>query len=112
MRAKKLSDNPSIHFPYPLNPTQWRAGAYPSCHWARGGVHPGQVASPSQGYTETTNYRDNHAHTHTPRDNLDMHVFGGRRPEYPKRTHAYTGRTSKLHTGRPQLGFKPGTLLL
>ena len=24
------------------------AGAYPSGYWARGGVHPGQVASPSQ----------------------------------------------------------------
>ena len=29
------------------------AGAYPSCHWARGGVDPGQVGSPSQGHTET-----------------------------------------------------------
>ncbi|XP_076736223.1 uncharacterized protein LOC143414974 [Maylandia zebra] len=27
------------------------AGAYPSCHRARGGVHPVQVASPSQGLT-------------------------------------------------------------
>ena len=26
----------------------WGAGAYPSGHGARGGVHPGQVASPSQ----------------------------------------------------------------
>ena len=25
------------------------AGAYPCCHWARVGVHPGQVVSPSQG---------------------------------------------------------------
>jgi len=29
------------------------AGAYPSGHRARGGVHPGQVASPSQGHIET-----------------------------------------------------------
>ena len=31
-------------------PTQGRggAGAYPSCHWVWGRVHPGQVASPSQ----------------------------------------------------------------
>jgi len=48
---------PSIHFLYPLNPSvgSWGgAGAYPSSQWARGGVHPGQVASPSQGHTETS----------------------------------------------------------
>jgi len=26
----------------------------------------------------------------------------GRKPEYPERTHTYTGRTCKLHTERPQ----------
>ena len=36
------------------------AGAYPSCNWVRGGVHPGQVASPSQDHTET-NETNNHA---------------------------------------------------
>jgi len=40
-----------------------------------------------------------------------MHVFG-RKPEYPERTHAYTGRTCKLHTEKPQLGVEPGTLSL
>ena len=35
------------------------AGAYPSSHWARGGVYPGQVASSSQGHTET-NETNNH----------------------------------------------------
>ena len=39
------------------------AGAYPSCHWARGRVHPGQVSSPSQGHTETNNTH-NHACSH------------------------------------------------
>jgi len=41
-----------------------------------------------------------------------MFLGCGRKPEYPERTHAYMGRTSKLHTERPQLGFEPGTLLL
>ena len=41
------------------------AGAYPSVHRAKGGVHPGQVASPSQGHIETNN------HTLTPKDNLE-----------------------------------------
>ena len=36
-----------------------------------------------------------------------MYVFGR-----VGKTHAYTGRTYKLQTERPQLGFKPGTLLL
>jgi len=43
--------NASIHFPYPLNPVhshRW-AVVYPSCHWARGKVKPGQAANPSEG---------------------------------------------------------------
>ena len=35
-------------------------GAYTSGHRARGGVHPGQIASPSQGHTET-----NETNSHT-----------------------------------------------
>jgi len=37
-----------------------------------------------------------------------MFLDGGRKPEYPERTHAYTGRTRKLHTERPQVGIEPG----
>ena len=53
-----------IHFLYPLNPSvgYYPMTAYPSGHQARGGVHPGQVASPSQGHTET-NETNNHTHT-------------------------------------------------
>ena len=36
-----------------------------------------------------------------------MFSDGGKKPEYPERTHAYTG-TCKLHTERPQLGFELG----
>jgi len=55
---------PSIHFVYPFNPSVGSrgAGAYPSGHRARGGVHPGQVTSPSQGHTET-NETNNHTHS-------------------------------------------------
>ncbi|MEQ2235071.1 hypothetical protein ILYODFUR_037887 [Ilyodon furcidens] len=35
--------------------------------WAGGGVHPGQVASPSQGNTQTTK----HTLIHTPKGNLE-----------------------------------------
>ena len=59
----------------------------PSGHRARGGVHPGQVAGPSQGHTET-NETNNHAHVHTPADNLEtpinltcMFLDSGRKPE-------------------------------
>ena len=38
------------------------AGAYPSGHRASGGVDLGQVASPSQGHTET-NKTNNHTHS-------------------------------------------------
>ncbi|MEQ2296220.1 hypothetical protein AMECASPLE_022704 [Ameca splendens] len=44
---------------------------------ARGGVHPGQVTSPSQGNTQEM------------------------KPEYPESTHACTGRTCKSHANRP-----------
>ena len=54
-------------------------GAYPSGHQARGGAQPGQVASPSQGHTET-NETNNHTHSLLG-TNLDfsctiLHVFG------------------------------------
>jgi len=73
--------HPSIHFLYPLIQLSGRggAGAYPSRHWARGRVHPGQVSSPSQGHTET----NDHTHTHThlevqfrDTDQPNMHAFG------------------------------------
>ena len=83
------------------------AGAYPSGHRERGGVHPGQVAGPSQGHTET-NETNNHTRSHsllrtileTPINLTCMILDSERKPEYPKRTHAYSGRTCKLHTER------------
>ncbi len=36
--------------PLILNRVAGGAGADPSCHWVSGGVHPGQVASLSQGW--------------------------------------------------------------
>ena len=94
---------PSIHFLYPLNPILELQGA--SRHWARGRVHPGQVASPSQGHSQTNETND---HTLTPRDNLEtpinpkcLFLEGGRKPEYPERTHTYTGK----HVNSTQKGL-------
>jgi len=39
-----------------------------------------------------------------------MFMDGGRKLEYPERTHGYTRRTCRLHTERPQVGVGPGTL--
>ncbi len=79
---------PSIHFLYPSSFTY----TDPSWHWASGGIHPGQVASQSQG-----------RHIETP---LTLTFTGQFRvsfdceskPECPKKTHAGTRRTSELHT--------------
>ena len=95
------------------------AGAYPSSHRARGGVLLGLATSPSQGHTET-NETNNHARSHSllrtilesPINLTCMFLDSWRKPEYPERTHAYTGRTCKLHTGRPQVGIEPGTVSL
>ena len=58
----------------------------------------------------TQRQKTTHTLTLTPRDNSEtpinltcMFLDGGRKPEYPERTHAFTGRTYKLHTERPQL---------
>ena len=111
--VSKLSIYPSIFYTRLIRRLCRRgAGAYPSGRRARGGVHPGQVASPSQGHTETN---ETNTLTLAPRDNLEspinitcMFLDGGRKPEYPVRTHTYTGRTCKLHTERPRAGVEPG----
>ncbi|MED6232784.1 hypothetical protein ATANTOWER_002422, partial [Ataeniobius toweri] len=71
--------------------------------WARGGVHPGQVTSPSQGNTQTTKHT-----LITPKGNLErsinltgMSLDCGRKLEYLVRTHACTGRACKLNAERP-----------
>ena len=57
-----ISIHPSIiSTAYPLSGCRG-AGANPSWHWERGGVHPGQVASPSLGWHIE---RNNHSHIHT-----------------------------------------------
>ncbi|MED6283517.1 hypothetical protein CHARACLAT_009720 [Characodon lateralis] len=59
----------------------------------------------------TGQHTNNHAHTHSPKGNLElpinltgMSLDCGRKPEYLVRTHTCTGRTCKLHAERPQAG--------
>ncbi|MEQ2256432.1 hypothetical protein ILYODFUR_024129 [Ilyodon furcidens] len=75
--------------------------------WAGGGVHPGQVAIPSQGNTDTQD-KQPCTHSFTPKGNVEkpvnltvMFLDCGRKLEYPERTHACTGTTFKLHAERP-----------
>ena len=76
--------------------------AYPSCHWVRIRVHPGQFANPSQGHTEINETK-----------NLTCMflALGGSRSTQGAPS-AYKGRTCNVPTEWPQLGLKPGNLLL
>ena len=110
--CKKTRKKTSIPLLYPLNPSVGSRGAaaYASGHRTRGGVHLGQVASPTKGHTET-NKTNNHTLSllrtilETPVNLTCMFLDGGRKPENPERTHAYTGRTCKLHTERTSWGL-------
>jgi len=110
---------PSIHFLYPLNPTQVHggAGAYPSCQcderqgtpWTR----RQSIIGPHRDKRPFTLTLTQRVKLGSP-INLTSIFFwtvGGRRSTR-RETHTYTRRTCKLHTERLQPGFKPGTLLL
>ena len=107
-----------IHLLYLLNPTQGCWGG-----WSLSQLSLGErQGTPWTGRQSITGpHRDEQSSTLTlsPRVylespiNLSCMFWGvGRETEYSERTHAYTGRTCKLHTERPQPGFEPGTLLL
>ncbi|MEQ2285138.1 hypothetical protein AMECASPLE_028781 [Ameca splendens] len=85
---------------------KWVAGELvpiSSSLWARGRVHPGQVASPSQGNTQTTT----HTLIHTPKGNLElpinltgMSLDCGRKPEYPGIEITSTSSSNHYVTGK------------
>jgi len=110
--------HPSIHFLYPLNPSVGSRGGW-SLSQQSSGERRGTPWTRRQSITGPHRDKQPHTLTLTPKDNLEspvnltcMFLDGGRKPEYPERTHAYTGRTCKLHTERPQPGVEPGTLFL
>ena len=108
--------HPSIHFLYPLNLS---VGSW-------GGLEPiPAVIGREAGYTlyrspvhHRSTQTNNHARSllrtilESPINLTCMFLDGGRKPEYLERSHAYTGRTCKLHTEKPKVGIKPGTLSL
>ncbi|MEQ2253921.1 hypothetical protein ILYODFUR_037502 [Ilyodon furcidens] len=101
--------------PQPLIMGRGEAGTYLKQATGKRRVHPGKVASPSQGNTQTTM----HTLIHTPKGNLDrpinltgMSLDCGRKPEYMVRTHTTTGRTRKLHAERPHPGRESNQGLL
>ena len=92
---------PSIHF-LPLNPSVGSRGGWSLSQRSSGD----RWGTPWTGRQSITGpHRDKRdkqpcMHTFTPKDNLEssikltcMFLDGGRKPEYPERTHAYTGRT-------------------
>ena len=103
-------DHPSIHF-LPLNPSVGSRGGW-SLSQQSSGERRGTPWTDRQSITgphRDKGDKQSCMHTFTPKDNLEspinltcMFLDGGRKPEYPERTHAYTGRTYKLHTERPE----------
>ena len=89
------------------------AGAYPSSHRGTSCTGRQSITGPHR------DKQDKQPHTlivlgtilESPINLTCMFLDGGRKPEYPERTHAIR-RTCKLHTERPQVGIEPGTLLL
>ena len=79
------------------------AKAYPSGHRARGRVHPGQVASSSQGHTEIHNHTRSLLGTilESPINLTCMFLDSGRKPEYPERTHTYGENMQTPHRKAP-----------
>lgn len=63
--------------------------------------------------SQTTVYAHDHTVNLESTVNLTqcMPLGCGRKPEHPERTHTYMGRTSKLHTEKPQTEFKSTTFL-
>ena len=99
----------SIH-PFSIPVGSQGAGAYSSGHRARGGVHPGQVASPSQGHTET-NETHNHTRSHSLlRTILETPIYlTGLWEEAGVPTHT---RGEHANSTQKVPGVEPGSLLL
>ena len=105
-----LEIHPSIHpsIFYTVNPSVGSRGGW-SLSQQSSGERRGTPWTGRQSITGPHRDKQPHTLTLTPKDNLEtpinltcMFLGGGRKPEYPERTHAYTGRTCKLHTERPQ----------
>ena len=126
-----LEFHPSIHFLYPLNPSVGSRGRW-SLSQQSSGERRGTPWTGCQSIKGS--HRDKQPHMLTPIETIIespinltcMFLDGGRKPEHPERTHAYTERTHayterthaypertcRLHTERPQPGMEPGTLSL
>lgn len=79
----------------------WTIPANPSCLWARGGLHTGQV------YTHETDTRSQSQHR-TPVHQFCMSLVCERKREHQDRTHGDTGRTPHRKVPWPQIGWSPG----
>lgn len=90
-----------IHILHPWSLPVMRTGIYPSCHWSRSRVHPGQVASITQSL-----HRETHNMTFTFTPDSESWVISTwisltseTKLKYSERTQAATVTTCKLHRG-------------
>ena len=114
MKASRLTIkniHPSIHFLYPLNPSVRSQGDWSLSQWSS----DERRGTPWTGHQSITgphrDKQDKQPHTcshsllrtilETPINLTCLFLDGGRKLEYPERTHAYPGRICKLHTERP-----------
>ena len=106
---------PSIHLLYPLNLSGGSWAGW-SLSQRSSGERRGTHWTGRQSIAGPHGDKQPHTLTLTPKDNLEspinltcMFLDGGRKPEYPERTHAYTGRTCRLHTERTtwELNLEP-----
>uniref|UniRef100_A0A3P9QC98 Golgi reassembly-stacking protein 1-like n=1 Tax=Poecilia reticulata TaxID=8081 RepID=A0A3P9QC98_POERE len=117
-----VTENPSHPFSCTLVPQWGREGCWCPSPANVPGERQGSPWTGRQsvaGQHRDTQDKQPCTHTLTPRGNLEkpinltvMFLGCGRKPEYPEKTHACTGRTCKLHAERPGPGIEPRTFLL
>ena len=97
----------SLNCTYKLRPT---VGQSLTVGERRGKPLIGRHGIPGRTYTETNNHSHSHAESPIILTPACMLLDCGRKPEYPEKTHTYTGRTCKLRLNQDQKpAAKPGT---
>ena len=106
------SSHPSIHFLYRLIRRSGRGGGWSLSQRSSGGrrgtpwTGRQSVAGPHRDKRD----KQPHTLTLTPKEDLESPINRWEEAGVPGENPAYTGRTCKLHTERPQVGIEPLTV--